>query len=123
RTVTGDPAQRGLAGASLGGLISIYGAWQRPDAFLRVIGQSPSLFWNNESLTQTVAQGPQKPIKFYLDTGCPDSIPDNCSSTESLAQVLRNRGYNYLLVEEPGGQHDWAYWQRRLPRAFSFILP
>jgi hypothetical protein len=44
----GMPDERGLAGASLGGLISFYGVWTRNDAFRLVGGQSSSLFWNEE---------------------------------------------------------------------------
>lgn len=103
---------RGLAGASLGGLISGYGAFRYPEVWGYVGSQSGSYFWENDAMIQMVASSPRKPIRWYLDHGCPD---DNCDENRALAAELTQKGYPLRHVEEQGGLHQWPYWQGRLP--------
>ena len=111
-------ADRGIAGASLGGLISAYAAFQSPEAWGFVGSQSGSFFWEDEALVSRAAADPVVDVRWYVDHGCPD---DNCASNQALVAALESRGYAVEHLEEANGQHDWAYWQKRLPtllRAF-----
>jgi enterochelin esterase-like enzyme len=118
RTCTRASA-RGIAGASLGGLIALYAGYTRSDVFGSVGSQSGSVFWGNNALTSYFQASPLLPLRFYIDTGCPD---DNCYANEPFEKALQALGYPVTYVEENGGQHDWAFWQERLPgllRAFG----
>jgi enterochelin esterase family protein len=118
--VCGTPRDTGMAGASLGGLMAGYGAFQMPDVFDYVGSQSGSFFWENEALVARALDGGLVPARWYLDTGCPDSI-DNCISNEDMHAALESRGYDVLYIEQDGGQHDWSYWQPRLPNLLHFF--
>jgi len=111
--VCGAQAALGIAGASLGGLISAYAAFEKPNIFGFVGSQSGSFFWNNEALVTHAQTTPKIPVRFYLDHGCPD---DNCISNRDMNLALVAKSYDVMHVEDPGAQHDWSFWKARLPR-------
>jgi enterochelin esterase family protein len=101
----------GVAGASLGGLISSYAAEQHPELFGFVGSQSGSYFVNTV-VQDRIAQDPVLPLRFYLDHGCPG---DNCDENRAFVAQLLERGYPVTHLEQTGAQHDWSYWEGRLP--------
>ena len=108
-------ASRGLAGASLGGLISTYLAFQRSDVWGFVGSQSGSYFWDSNAMITRAAQDPVVPVRFYLDTGCPDQN-DNCTVVQQERDALKGKGYEVTYVEDDTAMHDWPYWAERLPK-------
>lgn len=114
--VCSTPKDRGLSGASLGGLISARGAFNHPDTWGYVGSQSGSYFWNSNELVTRAAADPVIPVRWYVDHGCPD---DNCDSNRALVTNLKTKGYSVVHVEETNGQHDWSFWQKRLPQLLS----
>ncbi len=117
------PASRGVCGASLGGLISAYIAWGRPEVFGLVGSQSGSFFWpepNQEHFLQLVQGAQGASIRFYLDNGTPG---DNDTWNDHLAAALRSKGYDTTHVVEQGAQHDWAFWAGRWPGMLAWLLP
>jgi enterochelin esterase-like enzyme len=112
------PAHRGLAGASLGGLISFYGGWTHNEFFRRVGAQSPSFFWNNDDLIHRVQAGPMRDLTVYLDCGSPN---DNTDVTQMMADALAAANYPHTLVVQAGGQHDWSYWAQRFPGLLAYL--
>lgn len=109
---------RGISGASLGGLISGYAAFERPEVWSYVGSQSGSYFWENDALVNRIQSEAKKPLRWYLDHGCPN---DNCNINRTLAGVLTQKGYELEHIEEAGGAHDWAYWKQRLPRLLRYF--
>ncbi len=116
------PTARGIAGASLGGLISTYLAFQRSDVWGYVGSQSGSYFWDSDALITRASQDPVVPVHFYLDTGCPDAN-DNCTVVQQMNQSLSNKSYGVVYVEQDGAQHDWPYWAARLPKLLGSFAP
>jgi len=114
------PDARGVAGASLGGLIALYAAWQRDDMWRRACAQSASLFWSNDAMIGLMQAGPAEPLRIYLDSGCPN---DNCDVTRRLSDLLAAQSYDLRHVEAPGAQHDWADWRARFGGALAFLFP
>jgi enterochelin esterase-like enzyme len=112
------PAHRGLAGASLGGLISFYGGWTRNDVFRLVGAQSPSFFWNNDDLIHRVQAGPERKLQVYLDCGSPN---DNSDVTQMMADALAAANVPHTLVIQPGAQHDWSFWAQRFPGLLAYL--
>lgn len=109
------PAARGIAGASLGGLISTYAGLERPDTWGWIGSQSGSFFWADDAMIARASALPHEPVRVYLDSGCnADPESDNCGPTDQLASVLSSKGYDFVRIREDGGQHDWSYWRGRL---------
>ncbi|WP_164008509.1 alpha/beta hydrolase [Pyxidicoccus trucidator] len=127
------PENTGIAGASLGGLISVYAGFQMPDRFGFVGCQSGSLFWPHDgevdrddgnAMVVRAGQDPVLPLRFYVDHGSPtagcarDGEPggDDCQSSLQFVAALKGRGYGVAHWNEPGAAHDWSFWKKRLPK-------
>lgn len=132
RVKTG-PQETGIAGASLGGLISVYAGFQMPEKFGFVGSQSGTLFWPHDGVVDRddgnamivrASQEPVVPVRFYVDHGSPvagctrdgEEGGDDCQSNLEFVEALRGRGYGVAHWNEPGAEHDWAFWKRRLPK-------
>jgi enterochelin esterase-like enzyme len=125
----------GLAGSSLGGLISVYGFIQRGETFGLCAALSPSLWFGYSATTDMALAVPLHPGRLYLDIGTAEGMPVGRSSTRgerasrfyvrtvrSMADLLRERGVDVMYVEDQGGEHNEAAWARRLPGALRFLL-
>jgi enterochelin esterase family protein len=116
--VCSKAGSRGISGASLGGLISTYLAFQRSDVWGFVGAQSASYFWDNDAMITRAGQDPVVPVRFYLDTGCPDGA-DNCTVVKQVRDALQAKSYDVTYVEDDTAQHDWPYWAARLPKLLA----
>jgi predicted alpha/beta superfamily hydrolase len=125
----------GLAGSSLGGLISLYGYMQRGEYFGLCAALSPSLWFGYSAMTDLTLTAPQRPGRLYLDIGTAEGMPVGRSAARAerasrfyvrtvrtMADIFRQRGSEVMYVEDEGGQHSEAAWMRRLPGALRFIL-
>lgn len=109
--VCSRPEARGISGASLGGLVSTWLAFEQKGTWGWVGAQSASFFWENDAMIERVSREPKIAARFYLDSGCPD---DNCDVTDAMAQALAAKGYDHVRVTEQGGKHEWLHWNKRL---------
>lgn len=116
--VCSSAENRGQSGASLGGLISTYLAFQHPEEWGYVGAQSASLFWDTNAMITRAGADPKVPVRFYLDHGCPD---DNCIENQNMSAALITKGYDVDQVEVAGAQHDWAYWADRFPQMLTYF--
>lgn len=131
---------RGVAGISLGGLISVYTGFTASDTFSFVGTQSGSLFFphfgkeedidvdDRNAMVERAKQDPKVPVRFYVDHGSPDNgacVADNggddCQSNLLFRDALQAKGYDYAHLMETGGKHDWPYWKKRLPKLLCFF--
>jgi predicted alpha/beta superfamily hydrolase len=118
RTLT-DRTHTGLFGSSLGGLISLYGFFERPDVFGCCGAMSPSV-WVGRGIVNQHVRAPQAGDRLYLDNGTREN------SAHVLYELLLAQGYRedseLTYVIEEGGQHSEAAWAHRLPAALRFLL-
>lgn len=120
----------GLAGSSLGGLVSAYGGVRHADVFGLVGAFSPSTWWGNRvivSEVQSTPTRPAKPVRVYVDSGDGgNGSGDDKANTALLAQTYRDVGYvdgqSLKYVMQPGGTHSEVYWSQRFPAAATFLL-
>ncbi len=109
--VCGKSSARGISGASLGGLVSTFAAFEKPGTWGWVGAQSASYFWGDEGLITRASSSPKVATRFYLDSGCPD---DNCDVTDKMEGVMKQKGYDVLRVKAQGAEHEWSAWNARL---------
>jgi predicted alpha/beta superfamily hydrolase len=131
-----DRANTGLAGSSMGGLISLYGFFRYPQVFSRAGVFSPAFWITARRIFDMVEAAPFVPGKLYLDVGSQEIRRgaqvrkklsyQYWSSVHEMAEVLEAKGYvlgeTLLFVEDEGGRHNEADWARRLPDALRFLL-
>jgi predicted alpha/beta superfamily hydrolase len=128
-----------IAGASMGGLISLYAFARFPERFGLVGGMSPSLFFGDEALRRWIEPRPLAGGRVYLDIGTLEgrrnrrrkTAPKSPSGAMRRLRRLRRsfekagyrRGVDLEWIEEPGGRHDEVAWARRLPGMLDFLFP
>jgi predicted alpha/beta superfamily hydrolase len=119
-----SPATLGLAGSSLGGLITAYAGYTRPHVYATTISMSSSFWWNNQDFNNTVMRkwpGPADPSstahRFYLDSGNAGPGKDDVVETKVVVSHLQAEGFvanvSVFHYVDDGGQHSELYWGDR----------
>jgi predicted alpha/beta superfamily hydrolase len=124
------PAATGLAGSSLGGVISLHGLYARPDVFGLAGVFSPAFWWNGDRMFEVVERTPPPPARIYLDVGDREHSDEDkrlayVDGFERMSALLRQKGYDdssLRTVLDRGGLHHEHEWARRLPDALRFLL-
>ncbi|NJL29807.1 MAG: alpha/beta hydrolase [Thermoanaerobaculia bacterium] len=105
-----------VMGASLGGVLSFYLAWEWPNVFGQAACLS-STFGYRDDLLERVRSEPleqRRNLRFYLDSGWPG---DNYDVTLSMATTLVERdfqlGCNVFYLAFPWAQHNEGAWAAR----------
>ncbi len=111
--LSGDPAQTGIMGASMGGLIATYAAFRRPDAFGLCAAQSPSYQRKNDTLIALIRVGERRNFRMYLCTG---TIRDAQKDARIVRDIMREKGYDLTYSEYPES-HNWMNWRARIAEA------
>jgi predicted alpha/beta superfamily hydrolase len=130
RTRTASPSTA-IAGASLGGLVSLYAGLRYPDVFGPIGAFSPSVMWAGRRMFDEWRAHTRHWSRIYLDAGADEQLVinghllDYGPATRDFGAHLRHLGYQpweLVTVLEPGGQHHERDWQRRLPAALEWLL-
>ncbi|HEV3109786.1 MAG TPA: alpha/beta hydrolase-fold protein [Candidatus Binataceae bacterium] len=118
RTRTGRDG-RGVMGASLGGLISVYLALLRPHLFSKAGAQSAALMIATEPI-KTLIERLDTPGAFYFDVG--EYEPRFIPAHREILPLLESKGCRCLLQVVPAG-HNWTSWRARLKDLLTFLWP
>ena len=141
------PAQRAVAGFSLGGLMALDLAWNNAPLFSRVGVFSGSLWWRSRALDddyddqdrimhrQIREAGTRPALKFWFQVGTldetddrdGDGVIDSIADTLDCIAELERQGYRWgrdvRYLEVPGGEHNPATWGRVLPDFLRWAFP
>jgi predicted alpha/beta superfamily hydrolase len=116
----------GIAGSSMGGLISLYGFFRTPPAFGFAAVLSPSLWFAGGAIFSFVESAPSVPGRLYLDIGTREG-PEHVARARRMRDLLRAKAYrpggDLVWLESRCGRHDEASWGRRFSRALPFLIP
>lgn len=119
-----DPARErtGIAGSSLGGLISLYACLARPETFGFCAALSPA-FWPGRGGIYTFARDHRdRGLRVYLDTGGDEGGDRYVAQVRRMRDLLRRQGYDVAYVEDPMGKHNEEDWRRRFPAVLAWFL-
>ncbi|MBI2933170.1 MAG: hypothetical protein HYY16_16115, partial [Planctomycetes bacterium] len=119
---------RGIMGASLGGLISVHLAYEHPRKFGRVASQSGA-FYSNDFARQdgTKVQGTKlfdrvrasrlHPSRMHVTVGRYEwLLEDNRAFTKLLTELKVTHAY-----EEYFHGHTWTFWKEQLPAILTYL--
>ena len=116
------PAHTAVMGSSLGGVVSLYLAWQHPNVFGKAACLS-STFTYRDDLRQRITTEPKRHVQLYLDSGWPE---DNYEVTRSMRDLLLERGFVFgkdlLYFAFPEALHSETYWATRSHIPFQFFF-
>ena len=119
------PARTGIVGSSMGGLISLYAWFSRPDAFELAAAMSPALWYGRAAVFDFVSRTPLPRGRLYVDVGTAEgaeALRDVRSVRRLIVSKGGNAGTRFAWAEDRGARHDEAAWGRRLPSALEFLL-
>jgi len=120
-----DRAHTGIAGSSLGGLISLYAYFRYPSVFGFAAALSPSLWFANAAILDGVEQAPRATGRVYLDVGLQEG-DTHVMLARRLRDLLLAKGYEpqreFRWVEDREGRHHESAWGRRFRKALPFLL-
>ena len=124
RTLTG-PAHTAMAGSSMGGLMSLYALYRRPEIFGLAAALSPSVWFADSAMLRLVEADPAPTGRLYLDVGTGEAAP-MVAGVRRLRDLLVDRGLEegprFRYVEDEGADHHESHWGRRFRDALPFLL-
>ena len=115
----------GLAGSSLGGLITLaLGLWF-PQVFTRLAVMSPAVWWDDQAIIGMVDKLQSKvPLKIWLDTGTHEQ---GWERARSLRDALMEKGWKLYddlqYTEVEGGEHTEGAWAARVDPMLRYLFP
>lgn len=125
----------GLAGSSLGGLISLYGLFHFRETFGMAAAVSPALWWAKRAIFADLVGAPTpRPIRLWIDMGTDegDAVgplveykkgPLDC---KRLTGLLLEKGYepeeDFHYEEIEGGRHHEFDWAARIDRVLTYLI-
>lgn len=117
-SVSTKTSDRLIMGASMGGLISTYVSYTRPDVFKNSAAQSPAYAQANISVIEMIAEGGYKDISVYIDTGI---LYDTKIFSRIAKALLIERKIKLNYSEYPEG-HNWTNWQARFDDILKYFF-
>ncbi len=124
------PENTGLGGSSLGAIIALYSAMDRPGIFGRLLLESPSLFISNRQLLKQSLAVRQWPERIFLaigtrESGREDRDQEIVDDVRELEGILRRAGLaeeRIVVKIDEGATHGEGDWARRFPEALKFLF-
>jgi enterochelin esterase-like enzyme len=106
--VAADPARRAIAGISSGGHCAFNAAWERPDAFGKVLTHCGSFvdIRGGHAWPGRIRREEAKPLRVFLQSGAMDLdvlFGNWLLANRAMAAALAYRGYDHQLVTGEGG--------------------
>ncbi len=124
----------GIAGSSMGGLISLYIGLKYQDIFSKIGVFSPAFFFKQDKTNDFVRKSNiGEHVKIYMDIGTEEtsdeSIPDFNKIYVNMAQemdlILKNekgiKRENIKFIIDEGARHEEEAWAKRFPEAVKWL--
>jgi predicted alpha/beta superfamily hydrolase len=128
-----EAAQTGITGGSLGALISLYAAFQKPEVFGRFALMSASLWYEKFVEFVESRSFAQPEIRIYMYVGEQEGVgratlqqymvPNTKKTYEILKDKVPGGSGRIKLETDPAGVHDHSYFNRYFPNALRFVYP
>ncbi|MCW5767140.1 MAG: hypothetical protein KIT19_00510 [Phycisphaeraceae bacterium] len=137
RVVRARPGRqsRVIGGSSLGAVISLYAATERPDLFGAALLESPAMLAKDRLLLRYFEERSNFPERAFVAVGThevgrdPSDAARNAAylqCAKDLYALLGAKGVsseNRVLVIGEGAIHNEGAWAERLPEALQFLFP
>ena len=117
RTLTA-PEHRGIMGASLGGVISLYAGLTAPDYFRFIAGQSSALWIENQKIIALFKTRSLPQLTIYLDWGTFETGMGDIH--QELIQILKEKNHRVQAAHFPEG-HSWGNWRAHIDNILIYF--
>lgn len=126
----------GLAGASLGGLISFYIGWNYDKVFKKVAAMSPSFWWDNCNIIKELKKytGLKKDLQIWIDAGDAEETSDRNNNgvidmvddARDMVSLLSHMGFmeqkDLAYYEAVAGIHHESAWASRFDKVLLYMF-
>jgi predicted alpha/beta superfamily hydrolase len=119
-----DPRDTSVGGSSLGGLVSLYLGLTRPDVFRAIAALSPSVWWDDRSILNTVDSfAASRHPRLWLDIGGREGR-DALNDVRLLRDHLLAKGWteNLRYFEDRRADHSERAWAKRAKTVLEFLF-
>ncbi|WP_254507173.1 alpha/beta hydrolase [Anatilimnocola floriformis] len=123
--LTDDPNQRAICGISSGGICAFTVAWERPDAFRKVLSHVGS-FTNirgGHVYHALIRKTPNKPLRIFLQDGSNDVNNEHGNwwlANLEMESALKYKKYDHKFVGGDGG-HNGKHGGAILPESLEWL--
>jgi glycosidase/predicted alpha/beta superfamily hydrolase len=123
-----DRLHTGVAGSSLGGLISLYAELKYPDVFGRAAVFSPSYWVAPEIYALARRARPRPGTRIYIVTGGQEGdkpeeyAHDHQRMVDTLVAAGFTLGRDLQPALRPDGKHAEWFWRREFPAAYEWLF-
>lgn len=123
----------GIAGSSMGGLMSMYGVIVHNDIFSKAACVSPGIFWNISRLRKDLAVSDiSSDTRIYMSwgeiesgkaphNGNPEYDTREARSVRRFERELMDRGASTYLYFQHGGRHCEEDWEKQIPVFMNYL--
>ena len=130
--LTEDPDRRAICGISSGGICAFTVAWERPDAFRKVlshvgsftnIASGEDLMSGGHNYPALIRKSERRPIRVFLQDGENDLDNEHGSwplANQQMAAALNYAGYDYKFVYGVGA-HNGIHGGAILPESLRWL--
>jgi enterochelin esterase family protein len=120
-----DPAGRAICGISSGGICAFTVAWERPDAFNKVVSHCGSFtaIRGGNRYPALIRKSAARPLRVFLQTGTRDLdvvFGNWVIANQDMAAALAYKGYDYQFVLGEGG-HSLAHGGAIFPDTMRWL--
>jgi len=120
-----DRENTGIAGSSMGGLISLYAAIKYQGIFSKVCAMSSSFWIGYDNMMSFLTSNPKEDnMLIYLDAGELEG-QDMVDNTNRVYDKLLGIGFSQdelMKILDEDGEHNEAFWRERFPNAFLWLF-
>lgn len=123
-----DRANTGMAGSSLGGLVTLYIGIKRPDVFGKLAALSPSVWWGGRAILDVIRHAPEPSVRprIWVDVGAAEGPEYIVEDVPLLRDLLVERGWMYgrdlSYLEAVGAGHNEQAWAARMNGVLLFLF-
>jgi enterochelin esterase family protein len=116
-SISTDPEERAILGASMGGLSAAYFSFKRPDLFGLAGIQSPA-FWFKPEIFATCDTPENLPVKIFMTSG---NIHDTAEGARTMRDILEKNSCTFEYREVNQG-HSWGNWRDLLDEILVYFF-
>ncbi len=122
-----DRDSTGIAGSSLGGLVSLHLAFNHPAIFGRAAALSPSVWWDRKAVLKTIRGARAKPkLRLWVDMGTAEGrrgLDDARLLKAALVGLGFLEGVDLHYAEYEGATHSELAWSERVGPMLEWLFP
>ncbi len=118
-----DPANTGIMGSSMGGLISHYAILEHPDVFGRAGVFSPSFWFSDDVFSYTEAKPLAADARIFMLTGSeegPDMVDPTLAMRDLFAEIGAGARVRTEIVD--GAEHNERSWRAQFGRVAVWLF-